>query len=74
MRLKYYSQVTSIHVQHSTVYEQRIRVYELTNLMYSIKKYITMHFIHTADSLATCMYTYMAHSICNVVRIIVVAL
>lgn len=41
MRLKYYSQVTSIHVQHSTVYEQRIRVYELTNLMYSIKKYIT---------------------------------
>lgn len=68
MRLKYYSQVTSIHVQHSTVYEQRIRVYELTNLMYSIKKY------HTADSLATCMYTYMAHSICNVVRIIVVAL
>lgn len=41
MRLKYYSQATSIHVQHSTVYEQRIRVYELTNLMYSIKKYIT---------------------------------
>lgn len=41
MRLKYYSQVTSTHVQHSTVYEQRIRVYELTNLMYSIKKYIT---------------------------------
>lgn len=43
MRLKYYSQVTSIHVQHSTVYmyEQRLRVYELTNLMYSIKKYIT---------------------------------
>lgn len=47
MRLKYYSQVTSIHVQHSTVYmyEQRIRVYELTNLMYSIKKYITTLYI-----------------------------